>query len=394
MEPADLQRELARRWPIDDLLDRAPHGSLAGFLADLKRGLEVQSEAIAWAAREVGAEAVSLVWPQIDRAQHFFWRFRGRGGEFSDAVDDVYVAMDQATGRLLEAFDSADVLVVSDHGAGPLQGDVNLGAWLAANGFATYADTKPRRGLTEAAWLFPPPVRRAARRIAPGLARKVMGATLAGALAPFEWSKTAAFVGFHGDLWLNLAGRERQGIVAAGDADRVLDEIAAGLGELTDPATGRNVFARTLRREEVYRGPASDMAPDLMLDSWSAGYRVAPSRGPADGYVADPASLAGVEVAWSADHRPEGIFVAGGPRIAPGTGKALQLYDVCPTSLALLGAPVPEGLDGRVAERALTDAVVPASGGEAAAVRHTHGDYSEDEAAAVAAHLKDLGYIE
>lgn len=394
VEPAELQKELSRRWDVEDLLDRAPHGSLADFLEDLKRGLRVQSEAIPWAAERTGADCVSLVWPQIDRAQHFFWRYRDSGGEFSDAVDEIYVAMDTATGRLLESFEEADVMIVSDHGAGELAGDVNLGAWLAAHGYATYSDHAPRRGFADAAWVFPAPLRRAARRVAPGLARKVMGATLTGALAPFDWSRTKAFVGFHGDLWLNLAGREPQGTVTARDAERVLDEISAGLLELTDPAMGKNVFARTLRRDEIYRGQLAELAPDLMLDSWSAGYRVAPSRGPADSFVAPPSSLAGVDVAWSADHRPEGMFVAAGPRISSGSGDPLALYDVCPTSLALLDSPIPAGLDGRVASRAMSNAVIPATG-VATTERHADaGGFSEAEAAAVAEHLKDLGYIE
>ena len=395
VEPAELQRELTKRWDVADLLDRAPHGSLTDFLADLKRGLEIQAEAIPWAAERVGAEMVSLVWPQIDRAQHFFWRFRHEGGELADAVDEVYAAMDAATGKLLDAFDGADVMVVSDHGAGTLQGDVNVGAWLASNGFAAYEVKSSRRGLTDAAWALPAPVRKVARRVAPGMARKVMSATLTGALAPFDWSRTKAFVGFHGDLWLNLRGREPEGIVDPADAEHVVEEISSGLLELTDPASGRNVFARTMRRDEIYNGPLSARGPDLMLDSWSAGYRVAPNRGPAETFVAPPTSLAGVDVAWSADHRPEGIFVAAGPNISAGTSTAFDLYDVCPTSLALLGVPVPSDLDGRPAASALTGGRVTAAGTiEAGPRRVQQGDYSAEEAAAVAEHLKDLGYIE
>jgi predicted AlkP superfamily phosphohydrolase/phosphomutase len=394
VQPATLQDELASRWPLLDLVDRAPHGSLEDFRADLIRGLEAQSEAIPWAADRVGADAVCLVWPQIDRAQHFFWDARERGGELSGVVDEVYEAMDRATGRLLEAFPDADTLVVSDHGAGRLEGDVNLGAWLVANGWATYAGSDKSAGWTDLAWKMPAPVRRAARRLAPGLARRTMAATLTGSLAPFDWDRTKAFVGFHGDLWLNLIGREKSGTVAPGDAEKVLDEISAGLLEITDPASGRRAFTRALRRDEIYSGALASMTPDLMLDSWSAGYRVAPNRGPTDTFVAPPQSLAGVNVAWSADHRPEGIFVAAGPGIKNGTAERSDLYDVTPTALTLLGAPVPEGLDGRAVTDALVREPVVSGGGWALASGRAAEEYSEAEAAAVAEHLKDLGYIE
>lgn len=398
--PVDLQSALSDKWPLDDLLDRAPHGSPERFLADLLRGLEAQAEALPWAARESGADAVIAVWPHVDRAQHFFWRYRNTDHPLRDAVDRVYEAMDRATAAVIDAFPDADVLVVSDHGAGKLEGDVNLGAWLAATGRAFYAPSSKSR-FADAAWSLPPGVRRLGRRLAPSLARRAMASKLTGQLAPFDWSRTKAFLGFHSDLWLNLQGRERQGIVSDAEAPELLAELQDDLLSLEDSRTGRKVFAGAHRRDEIYSGVAAPMAPDLILDSWSAGYRVAPSRKASDVFVSEPESLAGVQEAWSSDHRPLGIFVAGGPRIAAGTTDELSLYDVCPTSLALLEREVPGDLDGRVATTALSPGFLddhPIAMGDAGSVRGRVVDESdplnEDEAAAVAAHLKDLGYIE
>jgi predicted AlkP superfamily phosphohydrolase/phosphomutase len=396
--PARIQDELARQWPLEDLLDRAPRGALESFLEDLIRGLEAQAGALPWMAREAGADCVAAVWPHVDRAQHFFWQFRNRDHRLSDAVDRVYEAMDRATGSVVEAFPDADVLVVSDHGAGPLEGEVNMGAWLVRRGFAAYEGRGRKRGsLAEVAWALPPQVRRFARRVAPGLARRTMAATLTGQLAPFDWTRTRAFVGFHGDLWLNLEGRELQPTVSEPEAGDVLTELTEQLLEITDPRSGRRVFSAAHRRDDIYGGPASSLAPDLMLDSWSAGYRVAPGREPTEEIVQPPSPLAGVQESWSADHRPLGILVAAGPRIERGTAAELNLYDVCPTALALLEQAVPEGLDGRVASDAidpgwLRDHPVKSSGGGEG--RDEAGEYSEEEAAAVAAHLKELGYIE
>ncbi len=126
---------------------------------------------------------------------------------------------------------------------------------------------------------------------------------------------------------------------------------------------------------------------------------MAPSREAAEDIVTAPAPLAGVDEAWSSDHRPVGIFVAAGPRIAAGRSDELSLYDVAPTALALLEKPVPSGLDGKVARVALDrsflrrhpveerDAPIDKRASETPA-------FSDEEAAAVAEHLKDLGYIE
>jgi predicted AlkP superfamily phosphohydrolase/phosphomutase len=299
---------------------------------------------------------------------------------------------------VIDAFPDADVIVASDHGAGPLKGDVNVGAWLAERGRATYG--RPRRNpAVYAAWALPPPLRRLGRSVAPRMARRVMGATLAGQLGPFDWARTEAFLGFHSDLWLNLEGREPQGTVPEEKADALLEEIRAGLLDLRDPRDGAAVVAGVHRRDDLWHGTASYMAPDLMLDPWSAGFRVAPGREQASGrtFVSPPAPLAGVGEAWSSDHRPVGLFAAAGPRIARGREDELSLLDLSPTMLALLEQPVPAALDGDVARDAIApswlDAHPVATAGPRAP-RRENGGYSDDDAAAVAAHLRDLGYIE
>lgn len=395
-EPPELQDELARRWRLEDLVDRAPHGSLEAFLGDLTRGLDAQAQAIPWAADHVGADAVYVVWPQVDRAQHFFWQFRETDHPLAGAIEDVYAAMDRATGAIVAAFPDADFMIVSDHGAGPLKADVNVGAWLAREGRAVAGGGSSSK-VASAAWALPPALRRIGRRFAPGLARRAMSARLAGQLGSFDWSKTQAFLGFHSDVWLNLAGREEEGTVAPEDADGLLDEIAAGLLAVRDPATGEAVFAAAHKRDEIFRGPSADMAPDLMLDPWSAGYRVAPARAAEGEVVIPPAPLAGVDVAWSSDHRPIGVFVAAGPNVAQVESPELSLMDVAPTCLALLGQAIPEDLDGAPATAMLDSGFLersPLRISKGAGERSAAAEYSDEEAAAVAAHLKDLGYIE
>ncbi len=395
-DPPGLQDELAQRWPLEELLDRAPHGSLERFLDELLRGLKAQAEALPWVVDKTDADCLVAVWPHVDRAQHFFWRFRGTDHPFADAVEKVYEAMDAATGAIIDAFPQADVLVVSDHGAGKLEGDVNVGAWLGRHGHATYGKAK-RSPLVELAWKLPPSIRTLGRRIAPGAARAAMATTLTGQLGPFDWAKTDAFLGFHSDVWANVEGREPHGTIAPEDAPAFLEELRGGLLSIEDPRTGAPVFAGAHLRDEIYSGPHKDMAPDLILDSWGAGYRVAPARTDTDEVVIPPAALSGVDEAWSSDHRPVGIFVGAGPNITHGSSPELSLYDVCPTSLMLLGQQIPGGLDGRAATEIVTSSFLetnPVTVGADAGARDETGTYSEDEAQAVAEHLKDLGYIE
>jgi predicted AlkP superfamily phosphohydrolase/phosphomutase len=73
-------------------------------------------------------------------------------------------------------------------------------------------------------------------------------------------------------LYLNLAGREKYGIVQASDKARVIDEIAARLEALQDPRDGQRVVARAYKAHEVYHGDALANAPDIVV-GWAAGYR-------------------------------------------------------------------------------------------------------------------------
>jgi hypothetical protein len=123
---------------------------------------------------------------------------------------------------------------------------------------------------------------------------------------------------------------------------------------------------------------------------------VAPGREASTETVVAPVPLSGVGEAWSADHRPLGIFVGAGPRIRPGRGGELSLYTVCPTALALLERPVPSGLDGRVATDALDASWLeshPVRIVDRAVSRTAEGEYSDEEAAAIEASLKGIGYL-
>jgi arylsulfatase A-like enzyme len=43
----------------------------------------------------------------------------------------------------------------------------------------------------------------------------------------------------------------------------------------------------------------------------------------------------------------EGIFIAAGKTIEPGPKQKIRIVDLFPTIVALLGLPIPEGLDGQ-----------------------------------------------
>ncbi len=104
----------------------------------------------------------------------------------------------------------------------------------------------------------------------------------------------------------------------------------------------------------------------------------------------------------SGDHRDQGIFMAMGPHLIPPTEvKELEIIDLAPTVLYLLGLPIPSEMDGQVLTQLFTEEYLASR-----PIRYEHEDslqadpaelqrnYSADEEAVIRARLQGLGYIE
>jgi predicted AlkP superfamily phosphohydrolase/phosphomutase len=256
-----------------------------------------------------------------DRVQHMFWRFRDPAHPLHEAdpemarvVEDQYRRSDAMVGHALEfADDETLVVALSDHGFGPFRRAVHLNTWLLENGLL---------------------------RLKPGLeAGEAAGDMLRGV----DWSATKAYSLGLGGIYLNLRGREAEGIVDEADAARLKAEIARGLFGLPDPSDGSAAIRRVKPREEVYSGPFVGEAPDLLVH-FSEGYRA--SSGTSMGGVA-------VQVfednrkKWSGDHIVDPALVPGVLFLdRPFRGEGARLEDLAPTILGALGVPKGAAMEG------------------------------------------------
>jgi predicted AlkP superfamily phosphohydrolase/phosphomutase len=159
-----------------------------------------------------------------------------------------------------------------------------------------------------------------------------------------DWSRTQAYALGLGGIYLNLNGREEQGIVAAGDADKVKAAIAEGLTGLGDPGRGKAAVRSVLTREQLYSGPFADESPDLLVN-FEEGYRVSWDTtlgGIPDGLFEDNTHK------WSGDHTID-------PALAPGVlfinrpfnDDKASLLDLAPTILSALGVPKGAAMEGK-----------------------------------------------
>ena len=263
------------------------------------------------------------VFDATDRIQHMFWRYldpthpAGRGrdtAEHRDAIEQLYLHNDALVGRVMARLTDGDVLMVlSDHGFNSFRRGVNLNSWLHANGYLTL---KPGAD-GSAEWL-----------------RDV------------DWSQTRAYaLGLTG-MFLNVRGREGQGIVEPGEAAAQLrQELVAKLSGLADEAAGAVGITEAFETRALYSGPYLENAPDLLI-GYNAGYRT--SWDCATGVVSGPVFEDNLK-AWSGDHCID-------PRQVPGVlfcnrpidATDPALIDIAPTALHLFGIEPPAHMEGKV----------------------------------------------
>jgi predicted AlkP superfamily phosphohydrolase/phosphomutase len=207
-------------------------------------------------------------------------------------------------------------------------------------------------------------------------------------------------------LWLNVKGRDPKGIVEPGkEYEALRDVIIEELEKLTCPYTGEKIVERAYRREELYSGDYVHEAADILV-MWN-GYTARlshTSKGPDYIKKLSKSELEKLEanLQHNAEHWLNGIFLAWGPNVKPGTKiDNAHIMDLAPTALFAQGVPVPKDMDGKV----LTDIFEPAYLKENSIVyedvrgetgdEHVSGDvYSPEESKTIEENLRGLGYIE
>lgn len=320
-----------------------------------------------------------VVFRNTDEICHFYWHHMDESHPFHDpqaparhknAIRDLYMLADKWVGELVEVVgDDTNIIVMSDHGAGPLYKDVFLNEWLWANdwlhlrdegGSFSISNLARRAGITRK--MISDTLSRLRLQRIEFLIKKVLGERIyvlprderPEFMNAVDWSKTVAFsFGYYGQIYVNLKGREPEGVVESGASYIELrDAIAHRLRTLVDPEDGQPVIDQVFTKEELYDGPQLDHAPDLLaiMRDFSyitrKGYEFAEERGTifAKPYTQETGS-----------HRLEGVLIAAGPDL--NTVPALkehQIQDLAPTILHLLHTPIPDYMDGKLISEMIT----------------------------------------
>lgn len=177
-----------------------------------------------------------------DQVSHMMWRamdpghpaYKPEDAQFADTIKKIYEQFDGVVGRTLpRVAEGATLVVMSDHGFTSWRRAFHLNTWLEKEGYLTARDPNLKDD--------------------PGLYANV------------DWSRTRAYaLGLNG-LYINVAGREKDGIVDPGQREALAKEIAAKLLQVLDPKTGQHAVTRMQRREEYRDRGYVDIGPDLVV---------------------------------------------------------------------------------------------------------------------------------
>lgn len=215
--------------------------------------------------------------------------------------------------------------------------------------------------------------------------------TGADASREIAWAETLAYGLGAGQIWVNMRGREPQGIVNPG---REYDDVRAALmdalrNDWRDPETNERVVAQVLTKEEAFAGEYLFKAPDLAV-VYRPGYAPSPRAAALGLDTASVQSGATGATASAPAAEPAARLIGRGPALACGVTATGRLIDVVPSLLYLLGLPIPSHVDGQP----LTDLFTPAFR-EQQPIRHDeHGAaLTAEEEDVIVGRLQALGYL-
>lgn len=255
----------------------------------------------------------------VDRIHHGFWAYMDPehhryqpGHPFEAAIHDYYVHIDRLIGEALEFIDrdKTAVWIVSDHGAKTMVGGFCFNEWLIRQGYLT---------------LNKPP--------SPG--QKFTTDQV-------DWSRTKAWGegGYYGRLFLNVKGREPQGIIENSDYQTIRNELVARIEELADHE-GKKMGNRAYMPEDIY-DKVNCISPDLVVIFGDLRWRSVGSIGHEKLY-----SFENDTGPDDANHAQMGLYLYNHPSLTPrGRMDGPTLYDVAPTIIGTMGLPIPDDMKG------------------------------------------------
>lgn len=414
--PAEILEEIEAKFgPYQPDVEMPAEGYWSPAAYQAERNFQARQVRIAaWLAKTCQVQVLIINLMLLDHANHTM--------RDTTLVEQAMMDADADLGLLLAEFSPDNIMLISDHGSRRVRGVFLLQAWLAERGYLKRAP-RPTTGQSQVINFL----LRRSQNGANGLGDRIRRRLLRESLLRLPHSLTAAIRskledsiplatlqtetldrflpaetqvyqpgGHRGSLALNLRGREPQGIVSLEEKDVMLAGLVEELSDIADPETGEPVFAEVHRAEEIYSGPFTSQAPDLIGDYYGSRWSVV-SKLP--GLYPRSWRYFMLGERWFGDHSRDGIYIFAGQDFTHQTARGrASLLDIPATLLYLYGVPQPEDYDGHPLQETMRPDLVATR-----PLRYQPGDDRQIQAggtadsqaweAEIRDRLKALGYL-
>src|SRR6056297_3795597 len=344
---------------------------------------------------------------ESDQVQHYLWH---ELKESPRHILKIYQAIDKAIGELKNLIDEDDIIMImSDHGFGELKYNFHIDTWLLNNNyiklknnfFTQFKKIFFRMGITKefllpiGEFIYPPLRKLGIVSTAVDLASNPMLDWLFISSNNVNWDKSVAYSHSEiGHIFLNIKGRDPEGVLEPEEAEEVRDEIIEKLKSFENPFTGKKITSEVYKGEEIYHGAMADQAPDIV-------------------FIPDDMSILGKgayqflshkNVSKSQNqtghHRMDGIFFAEGPAIEPGaSSEGAHIMDIAPTVLYLMDLPLLDSMDGKLLKKIINEDFIEdidemyVSKSEVGLEKNLRDNLFKDDIQDKKDRLKGLGYV-
>lgn len=347
-DPEDFGEKLVRNAIIQELskdekVDYMITGKVKKYLFRARREALTLARAIKYAKDELDWDLCYFHIHTLDAVNHRTLAVLHKDSPFYNEkaankalgyIQTAYQIIDELVGLLMESCvdDETVVFFLSDHGAIPTWRLINLPLALVRANLLNYKwDKKIQKYI-------------------------------------IDWENTFAFPYLEPpSIWVNLKGRDPQGIVSPDDYESVREDIIHALYSMTDPETGKRIVKIALRKEDAaYLGQNGERIGDVVyflnppftlfdgaLEQLDAS-EVSPEL-----LVKPEAYNVEVNYAAHAYYLPTANFgnfsvsvplIISGPDIKKGfeLDKPINLIDIAPTISQILQIPRPKSSEGRI----------------------------------------------
>ncbi|MFC4541786.1 alkaline phosphatase family protein [Halosolutus amylolyticus] len=326
------------------------------------------------------------------------------------AIEAVYAAVDRQIAETMAEIDPENVLVVSDHGMGKVEGhEFRVNEFLREQGYVSARSGGEGMPNWTTAWendllkgedasdRDPGPLQRAmnaaatvgltTQRVAAALdlvglkepiGSRVPNDAIRAASEQVDFRHSRAYVRSKSELGvrINLEGREPNGQVHREEYDRVRDELVEELSAVETP-DGEPMFETVAPRETVFDGPHVEAAPDIVTVPTAFDNAIAADLG--TGTFGEPMEP------WN--HKLTGVIAAVGPAFDESASLTdASIFDVAPTICSVFDVPVDAAMDGRPLPIVDGSAIREYRAYDGDAIAATDDATVEDR-------LSDLGYL-